>query len=68
MIAVGSEERSWTFTPASLWLDAPHRLVVDPVLEDLAGNSVRRVFDRDLTSADDAPRDGGPVELPFRPT
>ena len=50
------------------WTDAPHRVVVDPVLEDVAGNSVRRVFDRDLSNADDDPRDDGPVELPFHPT
>jgi len=64
---VGPEERSWTFAPTGPWADARHRLVVDPVLEDLAGNSVRRIFDRDLSSADDDPRDDGPVELLFRP-
>jgi hypothetical protein len=37
------------------------------VLEDVAGNSVQRVFDRDLSNAEDTPRDGGPVELPFHP-
>ena len=66
--AIGPEARSWTFTPASPWADAPHRLVVDPVLEDVAGNSVRRVFDRDLSNAADDPGDDGPVELPFHPT
>ena len=65
---VGPEERSWTFTPVTRWSDAPHRLVVDPVLEDVAGNSVHRVFDRDLTNADDDPGDDRPVELPFHPT
>jgi hypothetical protein len=50
------------------WPDAPHRVVVDPVLEDVAGNSVQRVFDRDLSNVADDPGDGGPVELPFRPT
>ena len=60
-------ECSWTFAPAAPWRDEPHRLVVDPVLEDVAGNSVHRVFDRDLSSAEDAPGDGGPVEVAFRP-
>jgi hypothetical protein len=67
-IEVGPEERSWKFAPAAPWLEAPHRLVVDPKLEDVAGNSVQRVFDRDLSRAEDTPRDGGPVELPFRPS
>jgi hypothetical protein len=41
----------WTFAPAGRvgnW-----RLKVDTRLEDLAGNSVRRVFDRDLQRLDD---------------
>jgi hypothetical protein len=42
-------------------------LVVDPALEDLAGNSVSRVFDRDLTRPVDAPRDARPVTLTFNP-
>jgi hypothetical protein len=67
-IDVGDRERSWTFSPFAPWPDAPHRLVVDPVLEDVAGNSVQRVFDRDLSNAADDPADDGPVELRFRPT
>lgn len=65
---VGHEARSWTFVPVAPWRAAPHRLAVDPVLEDVAGNSVQRVFDRDLSTAEDTPRNGGPVEVPFMPT
>jgi hypothetical protein len=43
-----------------------HQLVVNPVLEDLAGNSVSRVFDRDLGRSEDEPRKGRPVTVPFR--
>jgi hypothetical protein len=64
---VGPEARSWTFTPASPWRAATHRLVVDPVLEDVAGNSVRRVFDRDLSCPDDTSCDHDALELAFRP-
>jgi hypothetical protein len=67
-IEVRDGERSWTFVPATPWRAGPHRVVVDPVLEDLAGNSVQRVFDRDLANPEEAPHDDGPVELPFRPT
>jgi len=49
----------WTFTSSAPG-DESHlkvrSLYVDSVLEDLAGNSVRRVFDRDLTR----PQDAGP--------
>jgi hypothetical protein len=55
----GPEERSWRLTPRAPWTPGRYRLVVDPVLEDVAGNSVARVFDRDLTRPDEQPRDAG---------
>ncbi|MGW6770208.1 hypothetical protein ACWGBX_07275 [Streptomyces sp. NPDC055037] len=60
----GDGELSWHFTPTDDWQPGSHRLVVDPVLEDIAGNSVLRVFDRDL-----AEPDGGTptTELLFAP-
>ena len=51
---IGASERSWTFTPAAPWPAGEYRLAVDPRLEDLAGNSIARVFDRDL-ERDEAP-------------
>jgi len=47
--------RNWSLTPHQPWAAAKHELVVDPVLEDVAGNSVARVFDRDLDESDDVP-------------
>ncbi|MCU1457846.1 MAG: hypothetical protein JWL73_1938 [Actinomycetia bacterium] len=61
----GPEDRSWTFVPIDPWPAGAHSIAVDPVLEDLAGNSVDRVFDRDLADAADTPRTPGPVHLPF---
>ena len=53
--------------PREPWAPGTHQLNVDPVLEDLAGNSVSRVFDRDLARAGDAPQPVVPVAVPFRP-
>jgi hypothetical protein len=63
---IGPQERSWQLTPRQAWAPGPHQLVVEPVLEDLAGNSVSRVFDRDLRSPQDEPREAAPVTVPFR--
>ena len=63
---IGPQERSWRLTPRQAWTTGSHRLVVDPVLEDLAGNSVSRVFDRDLRCPQDEPREAAPVTVPFR--
>jgi len=64
---IGHQERSWQLTPDRAWARGDHQLIVDPVLEDLAGNSVSRVFDRDLDRPEDQPRPARPVTVGFRP-
>lgn len=61
-VVVDAEARSWTFFPAAT-ADPVESLHVDVRLEDLAGNSVRRVFDRDLTSRADDSLDATEVVL-----
>jgi hypothetical protein len=61
---LGSGERSWRLTPLQPWVSGPYQLTVNPVLEDLAGNSVTRVFDRDLSQPDDHSRT---TVVPFHP-
>ena len=63
--SVGPGERCWRFEPQSPWEEGQHQLTVDPRLEDLAGNSLIRVFDRDLMRAEDAPTDAGQVAIDF---
>jgi hypothetical protein len=64
----GPGEQSWRFAPRQPWAPGAHQLVVNPILEDLAGNSVSRVFDRDLTRPEHQPRPARPVAITFRPT
>jgi hypothetical protein len=64
---IGTEEMSWQLVPRQAWARGPHQLIVDPALEDLAGNSVSRVFDRDLNRPEDQPRQARPVTLAFCP-
>jgi hypothetical protein len=66
-LQIGPGEQAWQLAPRRSWARGSHRLIVDPVLEDLAGNSVSRVFDRDLTRPKDEPRQARPVTIPFRP-
>ena len=67
-ITIPAGERSWEFTPMSEWRDARHALVVDTTLEDLAGNSVARVFDRDLADAAHTLIAASELTLDFRPS
>jgi hypothetical protein len=63
--AVGECERSWRFEPLERWRDDRYALVIESQLEDLAGNSLARVFDRDLTRVEDEPAAPGVVVMPF---
>jgi hypothetical protein len=64
---IGAGEQSWQLAPRRAWARGSHQLIVDPVLEDLAGNSVSRVFDRDLSRPEDEPRQARPVSVLFQP-
>lgn len=47
-VMVGERERSWQFVPEQPWIAGPIVLLVDPELEDLAGNSLDRPFEVDM--------------------
>ncbi|TIH36619.1 hypothetical protein [Subtercola vilae] len=56
MVSVSSDGSEWAFAPAAITASASRadwRLHIATRLEDLAGNSVRRVFDRDLRLRED---------------
>ena len=63
---IGNEERSWRFTPREAWRTGTHYLDVARHLEDVAGNSVARVFDRNLREPADDPLGQGVVRVPFQ--
>jgi hypothetical protein len=61
-VDIADEENSWRFYPAGPWQTGNYELVVDPALEDRAGNSVGRPFEvTQLTH----PEREGPVTLRF---
>jgi hypothetical protein len=67
IVAVGEREQSWSFSPTHPWDSCEHTLAIDPILEDLAGNSLARPFELDLTRL--APRKPpAVVMLHFHPT
>lgn len=48
-ISVSNSDSIWEFTPTQPWLAGKYTLRVDARLEDLAGNNLNKVFDRDVT-------------------
>jgi len=63
-INVGELEACWSFVPNAPWANEEYRLVVNPLLEDLAGNTPNRIFDTDLTATAQSP---SVLILPFHP-
>jgi hypothetical protein len=47
-IQVDSNERRWRLTPEGPWEPGTYRLVTDSLLEDLAGNSLKKPFEVDI--------------------
>lgn len=64
-ITVARGEREWVFAPTSPWLPGSYTIRVDPDLEDLAGNSLERLFDEPLIEDQVGRPSLGPVRLGF---
>lgn len=61
--SVSNNDRVWTFTPTQPWLASKYILRVNARLEDLAGNNLNKVFDRDVTK--EAKKDNATYQLDF---
>jgi hypothetical protein len=67
---VGPDQTSWSFIPDNAWRRNNYRLLVNPLLEDLAGNTLVSLFDADMEAQqrpDMQPRRDAsiPIALPF---
>lgn len=63
-IELKNQESHWVFYPERAWLPGVYTLRLSTRLEDLAGNNLRRVFDRDLTIQSEEKQDS-PAFLDF---
>ena len=64
--AVGAEARSWSYTPSAP-RPGPTTSSSTPPSRTFAGNSLTRVFDRDLSRPRGRPRPARPLAIPFTP-
>lgn len=63
---LGRDDAGWQFEPAEAWAPGGYRLLIGPELEDLAGNNLRGVFDRDRQAGDTLRESlSGPIRLSF---
>lgn len=49
-IILSKSDSEWRFTPKEPWSPGSYSLLIESRLEDLAGNNMNRLFDRDLES------------------
>lgn len=61
---LAADDTRWTFHPSAPWNDAEYSLHVQPGLEDVAGNNLRGLFDREGGQVEEA---AAPAELRFQP-
>jgi hypothetical protein len=65
-VAVSDEETLWQFTPERPWRAGDYHLVIDTLLEDLAGNSIGRPFEVDEFKRIDRNVKTATVKVAFR--
>lgn len=66
-VVISRAETRWEFTPTSPWESGDYAILVNPALEDLAGNTLAHLFDEDPdVSSFSGESDAAAVELRFR--
>ncbi|RMH17303.1 MAG: hypothetical protein D6696_16170 [Acidobacteria bacterium] len=65
-IEIAGEETRWRFHPDRPWAPGGYRVEVETLLEDLAGNSLRKLFDADAAAGEHEFETAPYVVLPFR--
>lgn len=70
-VTIGERQATWSFAPSRAWTLEAYQVVVDPRIEDLAGNTPAFLFDADMPKDDRASshvsKDHPPILLPFTP-
>lgn len=54
-VVVKDNESSIAFVPKAPWVQMEYTIQINPLLEDLAGNNLNRLFDEDVTSRSSTP-------------
>ncbi|MCH8020726.1 hypothetical protein IH785_12785 [candidate division KSB1 bacterium] len=67
-IEISKSEMRWEFIPDSPWASGNYSVAVNTALEDLAGNNLNSVFDRELAHSRPQIETGGLAKIHFRVT
>lgn len=64
-VTIQNAERRWMFKPSASWRAGKYTIVVDDTLEDLAGNSIEKLFDVDVFEEQRKSSNAGRTKLHF---
>lgn len=64
-VTVSDEETRWSLTPEKPWTAGKYRLVIDATIEDLAGNTIAKLFEVDVFKSVGRQITTETVERPF---
>ena len=64
-IATAENEREWRFVPQQAWESGRYQVSVGAVVEDLAGNNLRRPFEVDVRAVGQEKQIGDRLSIPF---
>ena len=64
-VEIGEQERRWSFRPTEPWAPGEYEILIGTELEDLAGNSLRRLFEEQMRGAVAPGENVGVERLPF---
>jgi hypothetical protein len=67
-VEIDRGETRWRFHPGAAWKAGKYTLVVDTVLEDMAGNSIERPFEVDVARPVERKVSARTIRLPFEPS
>ena len=59
-----TDGKIWKFIPSAAWTVGHARVVIDPAVEDVAGNSFEAPFDKNITAADSDANPAQSLEIP----
>jgi hypothetical protein len=64
-VVLSEHERRWAFTPEEAWRAGSYMIVIQTILEDLAGNNIFKPFEVDLKYREDYHLNREPYRLEF---
>ena len=65
-VKIANQEKTWTFEPHEPWNSTDYQIRINTKIEDLAGNSLRRLFDTPVSDTSQGPEKEKELIIPVK--